>query len=76
MTAFLSEKADDHARLVKLEGLAAHLAGQGSAVMSDERSDLNRAIQFVLSNLKVGLTVDAISDEIVRKRLLEIESWW
>jgi hypothetical protein len=73
---FLMEKADTYSQVAKLESLAAYLASQGSILMSDERSDLNRAIQFVLSNMRTGLTAESITEEIGRKQLLEIESWW
>ena len=74
--AFLMEKAEAYGQLAKLESLAAYLASQGGALMSDEQSHLNRAIEFVLSNLRIGLTAESISEEIVGKRLLEMESWW
>ncbi|MEI9983888.1 MAG: hypothetical protein WDN69_12145 [Aliidongia sp.] len=76
VTAFLMEKADKHAQLVKLENLAAHL-GMGSACPSaDKHPELHRAIEFVLVNLRNGLSADAMNEEINRARILHIESWW
>jgi RNA 3'-terminal phosphate cyclase len=70
------EKAEMHAQLAKLEQLVAYLSGQGSAVMLDKQSDLNRAIEFVINNLRPGLTAESLAEEIAQKRLIEMESWW
>jgi len=69
-------KAEAYAQLARLEDLAAYLSKQGSRPVLDKKSDLNRALDFVLANLRIQLTAESISEEIVEKRVIEIESWW
>ncbi len=76
VTAFLMGKAEIHTQLTKLEDLAAYLARQDSAPVLNRKSDLNRALDFVLSNLRNRLTAESIAEEIVQKQVIEIESWW
>jgi hypothetical protein len=76
VTTFLMGKAEIHTQLTKLEGLAAYLARQNSGPILDKQSDLNRALDFVLSNLRNRLTAESIAEEIAQKRVIEIESWW
>lgn len=75
VTKFLVEKSDKHAQLIKLEALAAHLLPNSDGT-PEKHSDLKRAIEFVLVNLRSQLSADAISQEIAETRLLEIEHWW
>jgi len=76
VTNFLMGKAEAYAQLARLEDLAAYLSKQGSRPVLDKKSDLNRALDFVLANLRIQLTAESISEEIVEKRVIEIESWW
>lgn len=75
VSAFMMEKAETYAQLTKLENLAAYLANQTSGTALDMQSDLNRAIEFVLVNLRNRLSAESIAEEIARKRVIEIESW-
>jgi hypothetical protein len=74
--AFLMGKAETYAQLTKLEDLAAYLARQDSNPVLDKKSGLNRALEFVLSNLRSRLTAESIAEEIVQKRVIEIDSRW
>jgi hypothetical protein len=76
VTTFLMVKAEAYAQLTKLESLAAYLSKQESGSVLDEQSDLNRAIEFVLINLRSRLTAESMAEEIAQKRVVEIESWW
>lgn len=75
-TAFLMEKADKYVQLVKLENLAAHFGIGATSSSPDKHIQLRQAMELVLANLRHRLSADAINDEIIRARVLEIESWW
>ena len=75
VTKFLSEKADAHAQLVKLERLAAYLESNCPNSTIDKKSDLSRAIEFVLVNMRNGLTAESIGQEINQTGLLELDRW-
>lgn len=76
VTKFLAEKAHQHAELLKIETLAAYLSSNSDGRALEKDSDLERAIEFVLVNLRGQLTAQSISHEIAQTRLLEIEQWW
>lgn len=76
VTAFLMEKADKHAKLVKLETLAAHLRSDPSQPDGGEDAELYRALEFVLANLRPQLTAKSVHQEIICRKLLDPGYWY
>ena len=76
VTKFLLEKADKHAQLLKLESLATYLESNSPELALDKNSELSRAIEFVLVNMRNRLAAESIGQEISQTRLLELDSWW
>lgn len=76
VTKFMMDKADQYAKLSKLEDLAAFLGINGADTGTEEHSELQRAMEFVLVNLRNQLSPSSINQEIVDQRVTSIESWW
>jgi len=73
---FLDEKAEKQAQLSKLESLAASLAADPTYCPTTAHSELDRALEFVLVNLRDQLSPAVINREIIDSRLLDHDSWW
>ena len=76
VTAFLMEKADRFAQLVKLENFAAHLGFNRNQSGDGRHSELQRALEFALVNMRRQTSADSINQEIIRSRLLEPGYWY
>ena len=76
VTAFLMEKADRFAQLVKLENFAAHLGFNRNQSGDGRHSELQRALEFALVNMHRQTSADSINQEIIRSRLLEPGCWY
>lgn len=60
VTKFMMDKADQYAKLSKLEDLAAFLGIGGANTGTEEHSELQRAMEFVLVNLRNQLSPSSI----------------
>jgi len=76
VTAFMTEKADKCAQLVKIENLAAQLRADPSQPDGGEDAELYRALGFVLVNMRSQLSASSINEEIIGRRLLEPGYWY
>jgi hypothetical protein len=76
VTKFLMEKADKHAQIVKLENLAAHFSLDSVRLDGEPLGELQAAMAFVLANLRNQLSAEAVTQEIVSRRLLDPDSWY
>jgi hypothetical protein len=74
VTGFLADKADKYAKLTKLEEFAAFLGIDGNE--NEEHAELQRAMEFVLVNLRQQLSPASINREIIDKRITTSEPWW
>jgi hypothetical protein len=74
VTGYLADKADRYAKLAKLEELAAFLGIDGNE--NEEHAELQRAMEFVLVNLRKQLSAASMNQEIIDKRITTIEPWW
>lgn len=75
-TKFLTETADKHELLLKIERLANYLRVQGGDSEHQDGTDLDRVLEFVLANLRHQLSPIILDDQIKKTRLLDPNGWY